>query len=261
MNNSPLWKALLNQESATPYPENATVFKIYGSELTSCSLTPVEDCVVDFGNGVEKVYQGSSSSVDITNTYDVEGEYTIKIVGNHSTFKASKNTIDVIQLSNTITSCSYMFSGCSSLTSLPDTFTISNSVTNCQVMFYDCSSLTTLPNTFTIPNSVTDCSGMFYSCRSLTTLPDTFTIPNSVTKCQNMFTDCINLTSDISNIWPDFISTSIITLSYMFYNCVKVTGTIPADKLWNSGKTFTANKCFTSCTSLTNYDEIPQDWK
>ena len=195
MNNSPLWKALLNRESATPYPENATVFKIYGSELTSCLITPVEDCVVDFGNGVEKVYQGSSSSVDITNTYDVEGEYTIKIVGNHSTFKASKNTIDVIQLSNTITSCLNMFYGCTSLTSLPDTFTIPNSVTNCQSMFSGCSSLTSLPDTFTIPNSAAGCSYMFSGCSSLTSLPDTFTIPNSVTNCQNMFSGCTSLTT------------------------------------------------------------------
>lgn len=33
------------------------------------------------------------------------------------------------------------------------------------------------------------------------------------------------------------------------------------DKLWNSGKTFYSTKCFYNCTSLTNYAEIPDDWK
>ena len=47
----------------------------------------------------------------------------------------------------------------------------------------------------------------------------------------------------------------------MFYNCSKVVGAVPADKLWNSGKTFNSSGCFAGCTLLTNYDEIPAGWK
>ena len=47
----------------------------------------------------------------------------------------------------------------------------------------------------------------------------------------------------------------------MFYNCSKIVGTVPADKLWNSGKTFNASGCFSGCILLTNYSEIPSGWK
>ena len=129
-------------------------------------------------------------------------------------------------------------------------------------MFLGCSSLTTIQEGFTLGNSVTDCSGMFLVCSSLTTIPSTFTIPNSVTICSHMFAECSSLTSDISNMWPEeFTYTETIHVEYMFYNCSKVVGTVPGDKLWNSGKTFISAGCFNGCTSLTNYNDIPAGWK
>ena len=155
-----------------------------------------------------------------------------------------------------------MFSGCYNLTAIPSTLTIPDSVANCSRMFNGCSNLTTIPETLIIPNSVTDCSYMFSGCRSLTTIPETLIIPNSVTNCSYMFYSCRSLTSDISNIWPSTWNyTGTINISYMFNSCPKIVGTIPADKLWNSGKTFNSRGCFTGCTSLTNYDEIPAEWK
>ena len=103
---------------------------------------------------------------------------------------------------------------------------------------------------------------MFFECSSLTTIPSTFTIPDSVTYCANMFYGCSSLTSDISNIWPStWNHTGTINVSQMFSGCSKVVGTVPADKLWNSGKTFNSSGCFYNCKSLTNYDKIPEDWK
>ena len=129
-------------------------------------------------------------------------------------------------------------------------------------MFFVCSSLTKIPSTFTLGNSDTNCADMFYSCSKITAIPETLTIPNSVTDCAQMFSSCSSLISDISNIWPSTWNyAGTITISYMFYNCSKVVGTVPADKLWNSGKTFNSTRCFTSCTSLTNYAEIPFAWK
>ena len=92
-------------------------------------------------------------------------------------------------------------------------------------------------------------------------------LPNCIQTCQNMFYyDFSQLSSDISYIWPDeFEYTGTIDLNHMFGSImashVPVTGTVPADKLWNSGKTFNSSHCFTSCTSLTNYSEIPAGWK
>ena len=103
---------------------------------------------------------------------------------------------------------------------------------------------------------------MFRTCSSLTEIPSSLTIPNSVTNCSDMFYSCSSLTSDISNIWPSTWNyTGTINLSYMFYSCSKIVGIVPADKLWNSGKTFNSSSCFRNCTSLTNYAEIPAGWK
>ena len=215
---------------------NISSFKIQGNSLTFMEITPVEDCVVDFGDGQQQTFTGNKSSTSVRHNYSEWDIYTIKIIGNHSHFRAPQNTIEIIQ--------------------------ISNSVTNCLNMFYFCSSLTTISEGFIIPNSVTDCSRMFSYCSNLTAIPSTLTIPNSVTNCDSMFDSCSSLTSDISNIWPSAWNyTGTINISYMFYNCVKVVGTVPADKLWNSGKTFSSSSCFYNCTSLTNYSEIPAGWK
>ena len=215
---------------------NISSFKIQGNSTTTMQITPVEDCVVDFGDGTKQTYIGNNRSTQAYHSYSESNIYTIKITGNHSSFRAPQNIIEIIQ--------------------------ISNSVTNCSQMFYNCSNLTEIPETLTIPNTVTNCSQMFFACSNLTVIPSTLTIPNSVTNCSYMFSSCYNLTSDISNIWPSTWNyTRTIKISYMFNSCSKIVGTIPADKLWNSGKTFNSSGCFTGCTLLTNYDEIPAGWK
>ena len=241
---------------------NISSFKIQGNSLTRMYITSVEDCVVDFGDGTKQTFTGNNRSTQVTHNYSESNIYTIKIIGNHSNFRASQNIIEIIQISNSIINCLNMFSGCSSLTEIPETLRIPDSVTNCSSMFSSCSSLTEIPSTLTIPNSITNCTAMFFRCSSLTEIPETLRIPDSVTNCASMFSDCSSLTSDISNIWPSTWNyTGTISVRQMFYGCSKIVGTVPADKLWNSRKTFNADSCFRNCTSLTNYDEIPDTWK
>ena len=292
--------------------DDTSSFKIRDSYLGGMTITPVEDCIVDFGDGTTQTFTGNNRSTKVTHNYSESNTYTIKIIGNHSTFKAPYNAIEAIQLANSVTDCSYifhdcsiteipetliipnsvtncsnmfasswltaipstliipdsvtncsnMFCGCRSLTAIPSTLTIPNSVTDCSSMFDNCTKITAIPETLKIPNSVTNCSYMFDYCICLTTIPSTFTIPNSVTNCNSMFSSCESLKSDISNIWPStWDYTGTIYVRGMFSNCPKVVGTVPADKLWNSGKTFNSTQCFFGCTSLDNYDKIPADWK
>ena len=308
------WKKKNMYILAHKKPSYISSFKIQDNSLNAMYITPVEDCIVDFGDGTKQTYIGNNSSTQVTHNYSESSIYTIKIIGNHSNFQASRNLIEIIQISNSITNCSWMFSYCENLTTIqetliipdsvtdcsnmfafcwglteiPSTFTIPDSVTNCSNMFADCTSLTTIqegftlgnsvtdcsqmfyncwglteiPSTFTILNSVTNCSEMFYYCESLTTIQEGFILGNSVTNCSSMFSNCLNLTSDISNIWPSTWNyTGTINISMMFNSCSQIVGTVPADKLWNSGKTFTSTGCFTDCTSLTNYDEIPAEWQ
>ena len=150
---------------------NISSFKIQGDSLTSMYITPVEDCVVDFGDGTKQTYTGNDFLTRVRHSYSESNIYTIKIIGNHSNFRASRNIIEIIQLANSVTNCSNMFSSCSSLTEIPSTLKIPDSVTNCSYMFQYCSRLTTIPETFIIPNSVTNCLGMFQNCSRLTTIP------------------------------------------------------------------------------------------
>ena len=75
---------------------------------------------------------------------------------------------------NNVTDMSYMFSYCSSLSTLPNISKWNtNKVTNISYMFGWCESLSSLPdiskwNT----NNVTNMSKMFYGCSSLSSLPD-----------------------------------------------------------------------------------------
>ena len=269
----------------------ADCYKIIFGKNTAYSklIYKMNGNVFKLGNLTSTVYmfENCSSLTEIPETLTIPNSVTdcSNMFENCSSLTAIPETLTI---PNSVTDCSYMFYYCSSLTAIPSTFTLGNSVIDCMFMFSSCTSLITIPETLTIPNSVTDCRYMFSSCSSLTTIPSTFTlgnsvigcmfmfndctslitipetltIPNSVTDCSHMFENCSSLTSDISNIWPStWNSTGRIDVSYMFYNCPKVVGTVPADKLWNSRKTFNSYCCFRNCTSLDNYDEIPAGWK
>ena len=82
---------------------NISSFKIQGNSLTSMNITPVEDCVVDFGDGTTQTYTGNNSSTQVTHSYSKSNTYTIKIIGNHSHFLAPINIIEIIQLANSVT--------------------------------------------------------------------------------------------------------------------------------------------------------------
>ena len=45
---------------------NISSFKIQGNSLSSMYITPVEDCVVDFGDGTTQTYTGNNSSTPVT---------------------------------------------------------------------------------------------------------------------------------------------------------------------------------------------------
>ena len=131
---------VLNKKS-----NNISSFKIQGNSLNEMYITPVEDCVVDFGDGTKQTYTGNNSSTQVNHSYSESNIYTIKIIGNHANFRASQNTIEIIQISNSVTNYSYMFYDCSSLTAIPETLIIPNSITDCAYMFYGCSKLTAIP--------------------------------------------------------------------------------------------------------------------
>ena len=114
--------------------------------------------------------------------------------------KINKNNILKIKLKgiNNITNMSFMFSGCSLLSSLPDISKWNTkNVTNMNYMFSKCSSLVSLPdiskwNT----KNVTNMRSMFSRCSSLISLPDISKWnTNRINTINSMFSGCSSLIS------------------------------------------------------------------
>ena len=100
-----------------------------------------------------------------------------------------------INFNKNYTDLSYMFAGCSSLTSINLSNFNTNNVTNMSYMFSYCSSLTSINLSNFNTNNVTNMSGMFYYCSSLTSINLSNFNTNNVTDMSFMFSDCSSLTS------------------------------------------------------------------
>lgn len=164
----------------------------------------------------------------------------------------SLTTIPLLDTSN-VTTMSYMFNGCTNLTTIPLLNT--SNVTNMYWTFKGCKGLTTIPVLDT--SNVTNMTSMFDNCSSLTTIPVLDT--SKVIKIYQMFYICSSLTTvpvlDISE------ATDMVN---MFYGC----GSLSDESLNNilvmcTNATKITNKTLkyigltsdqaTKCTSLSNY--------
>lgn len=118
---------------------------------------------------------------------------------------------------------------------------------------------------YSLANTLTNAHQLFYQCQNLYQIDtNTFILPSGLTDATSMFGDCYNLNADISNIFnlwgnPDNQLTRIIPT--MFNNCQYIVGVIPPQKLWNSADEFEAMHAFANCILLTNYNDIPEQWK
>ena len=107
-----------------------------------------------------------------------------------------------------VTSMTYMFYSCSSLTTV-SLFNTSN-VTDMSGMFRECSSLTAVPLFDT--SKVTDMTYMLRKCSSLTTVPQFDT--SKVTDMSGMLFECSSLTTV-----PQFDTSNVTSMSGMLSYC------------------------------------------
>ena len=92
----------------------------------------------------------------------------------------------------------YMFYGCSSLTTVPSNLLPATTlIGSCyQYMFYGCSSLTKIPNLPATTLSENCYQYMFYGCTGLVETPAGWYLPAQTTEknsCSNMFSNCYKL--------------------------------------------------------------------
>ena len=168
-------------------------------------------------------------------------------------------TIEGIQYLHTdnVTVMSYMFYGCSSLTSLDLSGFNTQNLTNMVYMFYACSGLTGLDLSGFNTQKVTSMDSMFEGCSGLTSLDvSNFNTVNAYAMA-SLFKDCSSLkTLDLSSFYLNSPR-----IAHMFDGCSSLT-TIYTKSSWYSmyaGTTAENNSLFTGCVSLvggkgTTYD-------
>ena len=214
------------QSSLNFYSSGFLDIVIAGSSLTSILIG-----VTSAGSGTQAISFSLLEQVSILSSAITSASYL---------FYQCRNLANVVAFScSTVSAVSmtFMFSGCSSLTSVPLFNTAS--VTDMSNMFINCTSLTTVPLFNTA--SVTTMGSMFNGCRSLTTVPLFNTV--AVTTMSSMFSNCFSLTSV-----PLFNTVAVINgMGSMFSGCYSL-ATVP---LFNTASVTNMSSMFSSCWSLT----------
>ena len=127
---------------------------------------------------------------------------------------------------------------------------------------------------------------VFYSCRNLNgSIPkNIFKYNTKLVNCGQVFRFCSNISGeipeelfancpDITAVNAAFEGTKVTNIPQnlfancnkisnfqsTFYACNKITGNAP--ELWNRDNVTNSRYCFTGCTNLSNYSEIPDSWK
>ena len=158
-----------------------------------------------------------------------------------------------------VTSFSSTFERCSALTSIPaGLFDKNTQVTNFGNTFSGCSNLTTIPQGLFDKNTlVTNFGSTFYKCSSLTTVPvGLFDNCRQATEFGGTFEGCSALTGESPYTLIDGQKVHLYErVNYPKYFSVPD----PFEKSSSSNEE--DRVCFKKCTSLTDYDQMPKEWK
>ena len=148
-----------------------------------------------------------------------------------------------------VQSMSYMFDGCSGLTSLDVSHFNTANVTNMAGMFDGCSGLTSLDVSHFNTANVTDMSCMFLGCSGLTSLDVSNFNTANVTNMGSMFSSCSGLTSlDVSN----FNTANVKYMYSMFIVCSGLTSLDVSN--FNTANVTDMSGMFGGCSGLTSLD-------
>lgn len=163
-----------------------------------------------------------------------------------------------------VTTFSNTFRNCTSLAYIPSgLFDSSINVTDFSGTFQYCSKIESIPkDLFRYNTKVTTFGhsgawyGAFLECTNLKEIPeDIFKYNTEVTNFSLTFRNCSNLIKmpDLSN------NTKVVDIRAMFEGCNNLTG--KAYPLWDNSVITQFGKCFRYCSKLSNYSDIPDDWK
>ena len=161
-----------------------------------------------------------------------------------------------LSMNNKITDLSYMFNGCSSLSSIniSSNWNTKN-ITNMKWMFFGCNSLESLPDisNWDISN-VTDIQFMFAGCKSLKNLPDISKWnTKNILNMSGLFSECSSLKSlpDISK-WD---ISNVNNINKIFSSCTFL-ASLPDISKWNTSKLENISFIFNECILLSSLPDI-----
>ena len=148
-----------------------------------------------------------------------------------------------------VKSMTYMFHGCSGLTSLDVSNFKTDNVTDMNQMFYKCFSLTSLDVSGFTTDNVTHMGSMFQDCSALTILDVSGFKTDNVTNMGEMFSGCSGLTSlDVSGFKTD----KVIFMVGMFSGCSGLTSLDVSG--FKTDNVISIGEMFSGCSSLTSLD-------
>ena len=186
-------------------------------------------------------------------------EYTIYYVFKESAkdlsymFAGCSNltSLDLTNFKNPqIEDMSFMFAKCTKLTNLDVSKFNTENVTDMYGMFAECSNLINLDVSKFNTQNVTNMSYMFYGCEKLKSINfgENFNTQN-VTTMKGMFAECINLINlDVSN----FNTEKVTDMGLMFYKCGSLQSIIFRKDFFR-GENKYINKMFYECKNLKTF--------
>lgn len=262
-------------------------------KMTLRSHHEPEDCdvVIDWGDGTtDSIKDGDFVSHTEGSAYELSHDYSanmtadiqrfvVKIFGkNYYTFRHNlykTNNLISQAMSSGFPVASHIGNFASIVTganrllkvAIPHSASPYSNVFNWSYAFAFCSNLLELTGFSSISIADNAClDNMLEKAQALTTTD--FRIPGGCSKLKGIFYDCRSLEADINDLLPkDGFSASHIGIYpiNLFYNNQKLTGTVPADKLWDSPIIWTFGSSdgketpFTGCSEDIR-SQVPVSW-
>ena len=168
--------------------------------------------------------------------------------------------VDLFKYNINVTNFDYAFYNCVGLTTLPgDLFKYNINVTDYPCTFINCNSLTVIPdNLFSNNIKVTNFYATFQLCTGLTTLPNTLFKNNIlVNTFQYAFRNCIGLVSIPINLFDSNVNAT--NFNFTFIQCYRLVSSVPT--IWLNLPNSYGWACFNGDTQISNYNDIPANWK
>ena len=238
------------------------------------SFTKHEPLIFKTGSNIKLIHRAQYCKSIIADgkeliTGNESGEIRVPELNDEKVYITFKE--DVTDLSNA-------FYRCALLTSIPENLFANNpEVTIFEETFSLCTALTEIPeNIFANCPEVTDFSYTFEGCSALKSIPENLFANNSaVTDFFRTFYGCLALKSIPSSLFDNNRKVSSFSFTCTFHGCSALTGESPYTMIdgqkvhlyerANYPEHFTTptgfQDCFYECTKLTDYAQIPSDWK